>query len=101
METKHSRAPWSIEPSSLGGDGNPLWYYIIDADGKIVATTWSKNQNGNAISDARLMAAAPNMLDLLRVCSAAFKADGLTEHNKRDAAKLIDAMIVFAEGGAQ
>lgn len=57
---------WTVEPSSISRQtNNPLSYYIIE-DGKIIGSTWINRDDDLEQRRARMMAAAPDMLLLLK-----------------------------------
>lgn len=106
MET--NTQAWTIEPASNGDNGAPLWYYILDPENKIVASTWSGSEN--QLEHARLIAAVPEMLEALKLSAEIFRvyeqihsvkgSQDKAERN-RNYAECIEAIIAKAEGGAQ
>lgn len=61
MNTKHTPGPWTIEGGCFGG-------YDIHADDSGLGDTFTKPASGIArYPDARLIAAAPDMLAALRI----------------------------------
>lgn len=68
MKAKHTPGPWTIN-DSMAKDGRKscLWYYIY-AEGKTVAEVKGRHckiKNSTALSNAKLIAAAPELLEAL------------------------------------
>lgn len=83
--TKHTPGPW-----------NPIAafnarHFFVRAENEVVAQVYDKAAN------ARLIAAAPDLLDALRTIEAAFAFGGLTA----DHVEAISAAIAKAEGRDQ
>lgn len=60
----HTPGPWKIERAS---DPGPFhFHYLVDATDKIVASTWAPPSESESEANARLIAAAPDLLEALR-----------------------------------
>ena len=94
MSTKHTPGPWHV------GKGSKCVVY--DAEGWAVADAVTCHNRHNAIdANARLIAAAPDLLDALRRLCAVAVWDEDTDRAEFDAAiSGADAAIAKAEGGA-
>jgi hypothetical protein len=58
----HSKAPWSVETKSIT---QFVHNYVRDAQGKCICVTTDLIDNNKAAIDARLIAAAPEMYQVL------------------------------------
>lgn len=88
-ETKHTPGPWRRSHESI----DPEWDIVIAQHGVIVANV---NACGQREANARLIAAAPELLEALEVC-----ADALNPENCYDIPKAADkarAAIAKARG---
>ena len=65
MQTNHTPGPWAISQSHGFRTGAPVNAYTINGACGTVATTPNPNVADNA-ANARLIAAAPDLLDALR-----------------------------------
>lgn len=98
MKAKHTPGPWSI---------NEQFICDVQAGGYKIATAWSEDEAGRTIripngfnaptpeeqeANARLIAAAPEMLDMLKGTCLAFK--GLADHYKTDGFMDFYAMVL-------
>jgi hypothetical protein len=84
MENKHTRGPWAVKTMYYRGHGSSETYFIYDADGNMLhspggdAGTMKSPEPyegfGFKQEDARLIAAAPDLLDaleeLVRICQS-------------------------------
>lgn len=87
-ETKHTPGPWHVEQ---GTDGVGVW-------DEMARTLIAAVDQPNAESNARLIAAAPEMLAALKACFAnGDPADGFDPENALTE-RLIRAAIAKAEG---
>ena len=77
MSGKHTPGPWSIDPD----DGGP-WYCVREPGGGWIAQVPEPDS-----ADARLIAAAPELLEVLRAVAA---AGGQDRHGFANAAALQD-----------
>lgn len=63
---KHTPGPWSAKPSADTGYGDPEWApFQIESDEWIVAVAIGDVDDLNAEANARLIAAAPDLLEAL------------------------------------
>ena len=93
METKHTPGPWNTDEQ-----------VIFASSGEAVASTWKFGQfdtggrgsHAEAEANARLIAAAPDMLDALHQWAAAERMEDAEE--LENARKSRDAAIAKAEG---
>lgn len=98
-QTKHTQGPWRTSLT----EGQRAWNVSSEATGRTVAivSDWSPEAEANA----RLIAAAPELLEALKSARFAIQVtldSGLvTEKNVRSTLNHIDAAIAKAEGGAQ
>lgn len=98
METKHTPMPWSYAKGISG--------YSIIADGETIAHTvgngsprnMERQRSGENESTARLIAAAPELLEALQLCLRACEADA---HNVVLAMQKGRAVIAKATGAAK
>lgn len=65
--TKHSEGPWRVTSHYKAGRGEK-WNDIINQDRRIIATirTYAWSSAGECESNAKLIAAAPELLEALR-----------------------------------
>ena len=96
--SKHTPGPWKITHTALNG------YRVSDSTGWGVAVVL-KDTNDDA--NARLIAAAPQMLEALEACAAYWhckRSPGIPEHSElvslsaEQAQRLIKAAIAAAKG---
>lgn len=96
-ETKHTPGPWGAEPME---DGCSVAYRINDASGYEVAVTSGRDSDGEEAANARLIAAAPDMLAAL--CSLCNELEMPGErgvlHGVPNALTAARAAIAKAEG---
>lgn len=67
-EVSHTPGPWGVIDN--GGDVRPEAIYAPEAGGYIVATTWAIVREPQRKANARLIAAAPELLAALEKCEA-------------------------------
>lgn len=73
--SKHTPGPWRVD-AALDEDGNPLFVQVLTAQNYEVANTANGNfGDATELANARLIAAAPEILEALRLCIAQLKAD--------------------------
>ena len=108
MEQKaaHTPAPWLIEwNTAQGGEG----HYIKDINdmgeiSRIAAVLFHDDTDGETRANARLIAAAPQLLDALQTTAAnlrswkAAKGDGITTFDSW--LEVVEEAIAKAKGGA-
>ena len=101
--SKHSPAPWKITD---GTDGHPELKGIDDANGQTLIESHVEYEASGLenIYDARLIAAAPELLEACKAYLAArvslrYQSDVEIIMAYYHAANLCDAAIVKAEGG--
>lgn len=100
MDTKgkHTPGPWSAEPME---DGCSVAYRINDASGYEVAVTSGRDSDGEEAANARLIAAAPDMLAALKEARDLLAGDLTGVEWKRACHAFVakaDAAIAKAEG---
>ena len=99
METKHTTGPWhTTKPSESNGY---VWVNPIDGCCGEVATAWSTSQ-GSAEANARLIAAAPDLLESLEMIVS--EADSYTARTGKPVYNWLDqarAAIAKAKGEEQ
>lgn len=101
MSSKHTPGPWSIE------DDTPFSLWVSCPDGK--NPLHQNRLNRDRLANARLMAAAPELLDALieavacgMVPISSTKDGGASTHSRQvRCADMIRAAIAKATGGAQ
>ena len=105
--SSHTPGPWRFEQisRSMLADGKGNKFYVLqDSDGQEVIADWLKE------ADARLIAAAPDLLEALRKAEAALSDIGDAEREPGDdvawlerraaeALPIVRAAIKKAEGG--
>ena len=99
MKTKHTPGPWSggdsdLQVSTLSVHGK------TDGDHSTVCRLVSPEHGmpiDEIMANARLIAAAPDMLEALQLASTML-ATGMPEYDARDAKEVIDAAIAKATG---
>lgn len=72
-ETKHTPGPWRFDESNFGINSDPGWG-IVGPSGESLGVTVHWDNHCEAGANARLIAAAP---DLLAACKAALARPGL------------------------
>ena len=74
MSTKHTPGPWTVSPSAKAS----TLTRVFDKTGKLVASANGPglSEGGEAESNARLIAAAPDMLQALLVLRSYFEGKG-------------------------
>jgi hypothetical protein len=92
IETKHTPGPWSIEGDVAEG-GFYLSEYNHGAEVPIFLCEWFLGDAVTAKSNARLIAAAPDMLEALKAC-----ADNLASLGWHPAEQVARDAIAKAEG---
>jgi hypothetical protein len=93
-EEKHTPGPWSFQPSE---SGDVIW---IGNEGENAACVPGYADHPGNIADARLIAAAPDMLDALRKIAAIEDLYEGTDWQEIEEARLIArAAIAKATGG--
>lgn len=93
-ETPHTPGPWGIERAR---DSDSVLIYQHGSDGMgVVAAVWPHPFKGVTAANARLIAAAPELLAALRELCRAWHARQLPVSDRMDAA-LSDAEAVIAK----
>jgi hypothetical protein len=96
MTAAHTPGPWRIEP--YRDDHPDTSYFVVGADGNTVCAVENQQDGGvyyePCKADARLIAAAPEMLEALKLLEAA-----LTQYNLRDARKRFSLGVADAAAG--
>lgn len=88
MNTKHTPGPWVVDRTHPELERNVVW------SGDQIIASVVNDQHGNADANARLVAAAPELLEALRYMVANAEAEGWSEMMLADAT----AAIAKAEG---
>lgn len=70
----HTRGPWHWDSDKVKGDNLGRIRYRVTALGKTVAQLYYSSEDVNAEADARLIAAAPEVLTALQAFVAAAKS---------------------------
>lgn len=90
--TKHTQGPWMWDSDQIKGDPlNRLRYQVV-ARGKTVTRCYYSSSDEHAEHDARLIAAAPELLEALKAM--------IDEDDGGMAAEKAKAAIAKAEGSA-
>lgn len=99
--TAHTPGPWSIKYRTPFGGGEPYFDGVIDADGRQLRVDGVTLTSGPiAEANARLMAAAPNMLEALHRAALALAFAAETSPAMRDDCEAILTAIANATGSA-
>lgn len=97
-KTAHTPGPWEAEPME---DGCSVAYRINDAHGYEIGVTSGRDGESEEAANARLIAAAPDMLAALKECLPLFDmVTALDDHGSNvlgQAENLIRAAIAEAE----
>jgi hypothetical protein len=73
----HTPGPWSAQPSELGPDDKPFHWYVVAGNGRYdpaIVSTWPGSVDPER--DARLISAAPDMLEALEGLVASVRGVG-------------------------
>lgn len=73
-EVSHTPGPWGVIPN--GGDVRPEAIFAPQAGGYIVATTWAIVPEAQRKANARLLAAAPELLAACQAMDSSFDQCG-------------------------
>lgn len=104
--TKHTKGPWMWDSDPIKGDPlNRLRYQVV-ARGKTVTQCYYSSSDEHAEHDARLIAAAPDLLEALKaavdcgmVPTTSASEGGASKHSRQvRVADMIRAAISKAEG---
>jgi hypothetical protein len=92
METKHEPGPWAVNDQRASGWMNNAMYVGSENTGKIIARVY--NDNGGEEANARLISAAPSLLEALETMLDCFVNDPLGWMDSSDIAieKAYDAI---------
>ena len=68
MEAKHKKGPWSVKENfdNMINEGKPGRHTIRSSDGWNIARVWENVGDGTSTANARLIAAAPELLGALK-----------------------------------
>ena len=103
MSTQHTPGPWHWEADEVKGDPFNRVRYQVTALGRTVTRVYYSSFEGgqtNAESDARLIAAAPELLAALEDAESIFGPEEGEEHKAPHWAKRARAAIAKATGSA-
>ena len=89
----HTPGPWSVEEVK-DLDGTVLFHVIYAPDGKHLSSTWGNPHLGNA----RLIAAAPDLLEALQQALLLIETDEMTHGRKFVAGNVAREAIARATG---
>jgi hypothetical protein len=98
MEAKHTPGPWTYEVEKVSGPSLATKTYVF-AHGDVIGQAYETYNAGNAQANARLIAAAPELLEALRKAEPYVRAASVLIHVGDDLA-LIQAALAKA-GSAQ
>jgi len=90
MEARHTRGPWRIEPQGIGAHG----HWVHDDDGEYVAMACSRGDRTEEDANARLIAAAPDLLEALQEFSRNY--DGFQDGDGNDCPTLLKARTAIS-----
>ena len=102
--TQHTPGPWTVY-TKVNSRRKTADVLVRDSDQNDIAQVFGETR-GEAETDARLIAAAPEMLDALRLALTCLDAaaDGRLEDVKDEiggTANIVDEVITKAQGGAE
>jgi hypothetical protein len=95
----HTAGTWQVAGVRHSGDlkiGPNARLHFVGPDGDAVAAVFFDMKTGRGIADARLIAAAPDLLEACKEALGLLLADGFTEDQNTPA--LLIAAIAKAEG---
>ena len=93
---EHTMGPWRTVPTTAHGDNHTTIRRDIVSDGTHFAPSYVAGDIMPA--DAKLMAAAPDLLDALRFSVSVHKAQGLYDLSEQMAVEQAEAAIAKATG---
>lgn len=105
MSAKHTRGPWEIKPEEFDRNYDRIRGGRLGCRYKIANVCLPEFQNPDSQeieesrANARLIAAAPDLLEALKITRDRLIFLGLSKHS--EAVKTCDAAIAKAEGGGQ
>lgn len=94
--TRHTPGPWKYRHWSNHSDRNPLEGFSISAADRLVPTNTAEGDLYEAEANARLIAAAPTMLDALKDALCSLEISGQSDY----VIGRVRAAITAAEGDA-
>ena len=101
IETHHTPGPWKVYKELTSRSGE--WLIAMDAGdkGRGIAIAETRVATGDELANARLIAAAPELLEALQRLSAQCERLRLPGQPETDAEKTARAVIAKATGGAE
>lgn len=95
---QHTRGPWELRPDDMGGLSSLV--FPAEQPHPVAGVTGYYSGNGERLANARLIAAAPELLEALQRLSAQCTRLRLPGQAETDAEKTARAVIAKATGGA-
>ena len=86
MSAKHTPGPWMWDSDPIKGDPLNRVRYRVVARGQTITQCYYSSSDEQAEHDARLIAAAPDLLEALRALHAACVKDGWPVYGAHPAA---------------
>ena len=98
MTAQHTPGPWELRPDDMGGLSSLV--FPAKQPHPVAGVTGYYSGNWERLANARLIAAAPELLEALQRLSARCTRLRLPEQAETDAEKTARAVIAKATGGA-
>ncbi len=102
--SKHTPGPWLVASRSYthghtGASGIHFW--VVDSQGNALPCDTRSSKNAEPYANAKIIAAAPDMLDALKIARDAMaRMDCGSGTRMGDALEQVEKAIAKAEGGA-
>ena len=98
MTAQHTPGPWELRPDDMGGLSSLV--FPAKQPHPVAGVTGYYSGNGERLANARLIAAAPELLEALQRLSAQCERLRLPGETESDAERTARAVIAKATGGA-
>ena len=99
MQSSFTPGPWELRPDDMGGLSSLV--FPAKQPHPVAGVTGYYSGNGERLANARLIAAAPELLEALQRLSAQCERLRLPGQPETDAEKTARAVIAKATGGAE
>ena len=98
MSTTHTKGPWTVKSWPRENYVDGMAYVITDSRGRGIASMLKKGRSLKALTNAKLLAKSPELLDLVKLLMDEYRPDAAHDEAYYPAWALADAIIKDIEG---
>ena len=93
MSTRHTPPPWKVMDWPRENYAGGMGYVIVDSRGRVIASMCQKGRDQKALANAKVLAAAADMAELLKQLEDEYRPDAAHDEAYYPVWALFDAVM--------